>query len=258
MNRYVVGLGSNLGSRMALLRAASARLGGKESIVVEAVSRARASEALVRPGDPPGPLFFNAALVLRTDLRPSELMPVLWSVEAELGRVRGSRWAARTIDLDILLWSGAPMTEPQLTIPHRELASRPFAQATAADLGPIPGIAPLGAVAVAVAVKELPAPTQPATFQHPSPKLRYVAAYDTEDALALAMSVDVPSEPFVPCSAPNAAEFVAAAADHGACAAVIFQLANGVHGALARGPRPGPRFVIGGVRPGECLLERVE
>src|SRR3546814_6706591 len=46
------------------------------------------------------------------------------------------RWGARTLDLDILLWSGGAWSDDRLTIPHPAMAERPFV------LGPLTRIAP--------------------------------------------------------------------------------------------------------------------
>src|SRR3546814_15503266 len=60
----------------------------------------------------------------------------LKAIEAAFGRRIGQRWGARTLDLDILLWSGGAWSDDRLTIPHPAMAERPFV------LGPLTRIAP--------------------------------------------------------------------------------------------------------------------
>ncbi|WP_128891802.1 2-amino-4-hydroxy-6-hydroxymethyldihydropteridine diphosphokinase [Erythrobacter sp. HKB08] len=89
--------------------------------------------------DPVGPSdrrFANAAALLHTDLDPRELLGELKRIERSFGRRRGPRWGARVIDLDIVLWSGGVVAEPDLMIPHLELHRRDFV------LGPAKAIAP--------------------------------------------------------------------------------------------------------------------
>ena len=83
--------------------------------------------------------YANAAAILSTDLSPPDLLTMLQSVEAHFGRIRrGQRWQARTLDLDILLWSGGMWSSdsPALAIPHYAMRERAFV------LGPAQAIAP--------------------------------------------------------------------------------------------------------------------
>ena len=93
-----------------------------------------------------GPDYVNAAALLETDLSPQDLLEVLHKVEAGLGRERRTRWAARTVDIDLiahgqrvlpstkdfLQWYGLPLdqqsqTAPdQLILPHPRMHERSF------------------------------------------------------------------------------------------------------------------------------------
>lgn len=128
----VVGLGGNLGSREAFLLAAERLLAGSPAIVVAA----RSGLYVTPPLGPPQPDFLNAALRLETPLHPRELLPRLLAIEALLGRERRVRWGPRTIDLDILHWSGGDVREPHLIVPHPGLPERPFAIAPLLDVAP--------------------------------------------------------------------------------------------------------------------------
>ncbi len=127
-----VGLGSNLGSREAFLIAAELLLASRDEVRV--VSRSRLY--LTPPVGPPQPDYLNAAIRLSTRLHPRELLPILQEIERLLGRERVVRWGPRTIDLDILYWSGPDVDEPGLQVPHAHLTERGFAMAPLLDVAP--------------------------------------------------------------------------------------------------------------------------
>lgn len=128
--RVVIGLGSNLGDRRALLLRAAGE--------VERLGTGVVASALyeTQPVGPPQPMFLNAALALDTTLEPLALLDALLDIERRLGRVRRQRWGPRTIDLDIL-WSDAGVFDsPRLTVPHPELRRRAFALRPLLDVAP--------------------------------------------------------------------------------------------------------------------------
>jgi 2-amino-4-hydroxy-6-hydroxymethyldihydropteridine diphosphokinase len=79
--------------------------------------------------------YANAAALVESDLDPDELLHHLKGVEREFGRRSGQRWAARVLDLDIILWSEGMWSGAGLTIPHPSFHSRSFV------LGPLCEIA---------------------------------------------------------------------------------------------------------------------
>ena len=129
---FVVGLGSNLGDREATLLRAERILAARQDIDVIARSALYATA----PVGPPQPDYLNAALRLETELSPRELLDVLLEIERLLGRVRAERWGPRTLDLDILFWTGGEVDEPGLRVPHPRLAERAFAVAPLLDVAP--------------------------------------------------------------------------------------------------------------------------
>lgn len=238
--RFVLGLGSNLGSRWALIRAALHRVAAFAE--VEAVGRPRRTEALVLPGEPPGPPFLNGVARLRTSLAPEALLDELHAIEAELGRVRERKWAARTLDLDLLTWDGDPRTTERLSLPHAGLADRPFAQAGIADVG-------------GGEVDDPGAPFAPA----PRHEAGETLAENDADALAWALTVSAPAGDFERLEAPSAAAFVAEVSRRGAGAVVVFELGDRVRGATALGPGPTPPpRALERLRDGRCRLRLVE
>jgi 7,8-dihydro-6-hydroxymethylpterin-pyrophosphokinase len=59
-------------------------------------------------------------------LNPHELLEALQRIEDTMGRVRGSKWGPRIIDLDILLYGQETVEENGLVIPHPHLHKRRF------------------------------------------------------------------------------------------------------------------------------------
>ncbi|MBI4703743.1 MAG: 2-amino-4-hydroxy-6-hydroxymethyldihydropteridine diphosphokinase [Deltaproteobacteria bacterium] len=125
--RWIValGLGSNLGDRLALLRRAAAELGRGGDTVVVARSRVCQSPPA---GGPPQPDYLDAVVLVRTGLDPRSLLARAQRIERALGRCRPEpvRWGPRPIDIDLLWSPGLAVDEPGLTLPHPLLAERPF------------------------------------------------------------------------------------------------------------------------------------
>jgi len=125
MKAYV-GLGSNLGDRLGLLRAARAAIAAAAGTRVTAASRVYET-APVGPGDQ-GP-YLNAAIEVETRLEPRPLLDLLLATERRLGRDRSAeaiRWGPRTIDLDLLLAGDACIEGGALELPHPRLHERAF------------------------------------------------------------------------------------------------------------------------------------
>ncbi len=121
--RVVVGLGANLGDRLASLREAAARASSLGAVL------ARSTVYETEPVGPPQPKYLNAALALETSLAPIALMDALLAIEASMGRVRAEKNGPRTIDLDVLWIDGVAMSTELLVVPHPRLTERAFALA---------------------------------------------------------------------------------------------------------------------------------
>jgi 2-amino-4-hydroxy-6-hydroxymethyldihydropteridine diphosphokinase len=132
MTRFAVGLGSNLGSRAAMIGAAADLLGATPGLTAGARSPLYVTEPLGGQGPP----YYNAALSLEGDVPPAALLERLLEVERWLGRVRTVRFSPRTIDLDLLWASEAVDDPPRLVVPHPALTERPFALAPLLDVAP--------------------------------------------------------------------------------------------------------------------------
>lgn len=130
-----LGLGSNLGDRLATLQRAVDLLGARPGIHVVASSRVWETDPV---GGPPQPDYLNAVVRVQTDLGPLELLAACQHVEAALGRVRDVRWGARTLDVDVLLYGDRQVDEPALTVPHPRMLQRAFVVLPLLELDPDP------------------------------------------------------------------------------------------------------------------------
>ncbi|MGH7271614.1 MAG: 2-amino-4-hydroxy-6-hydroxymethyldihydropteridine diphosphokinase [Polyangiaceae bacterium] len=123
----MIGLGANLGDRLANLRAAAGEIARK--CHVERGSRVYETAPV---GGPTQPAFLNAAMLVTIapdDRAPIALLDALLAIEARLGRTRGERWGPRVIDLDVLWIEGVVVDSPRLIVPHPRLRQRAFALA---------------------------------------------------------------------------------------------------------------------------------
>jgi 2-amino-4-hydroxy-6-hydroxymethyldihydropteridine diphosphokinase len=134
MNTAYLGLGSNLGNRLAFLR------GGRDiladSPAFELVLASGVYETGAVGGPPDNPFFLNAVLEIQTSLDPAALLEVCLAAEDEFGRSRPIRWAPRTLDVDILFYADRVLAEEDLIIPHPRLQERAFVLVPLKEIAP--------------------------------------------------------------------------------------------------------------------------
>ena len=127
-----VGLGTNLGNRLANLSLALEKLAREPGFSFRQVSMAYETEPL----GPPQPRYLNAVAQLGTLLSPRATLQRLQAIEEAMGRIRRERWGAREIDLDLLLFGERKVSEPALTVPHPSLHERAFALVPLCEIAP--------------------------------------------------------------------------------------------------------------------------
>lgn len=142
LHRAYVGMGSNLGDRERTLDEAFAAF----DRIPETRVAVRSSVYVTEPIEPSGEQqdYCNAVAALDTALEPRPLLDALHAIEAQAGRMRHPtlRNAARTLDLDLLLYDDRRIDEPGLSVPHPRLAERAFVLAPLAEIAPdcvVPG-----------------------------------------------------------------------------------------------------------------------
>ncbi len=131
MSDIYLSLGTNLGDRLANLRAAL------DALPPEVVVRAR-SKIYETPawGFEDQPAFLNMAIRADTDLKPEPLLKHLKQLENRLGREPSFHWGPRLIDIDLLFYDALVLDTPQLVIPHPRLQERAFVLVPLADIAP--------------------------------------------------------------------------------------------------------------------------
>jgi 2-amino-4-hydroxy-6-hydroxymethyldihydropteridine diphosphokinase len=82
------------------------------------------------------PWFVNGVVEIATELPSPELLARLLGLEAQFGRERGARDAARTLDLDLLDYDGRECSTSDLVLPHPRLHERRFVLAPLCDIVP--------------------------------------------------------------------------------------------------------------------------
>jgi 2-amino-4-hydroxy-6-hydroxymethyldihydropteridine diphosphokinase len=170
--RAYVGLGSNMGDRIATLRSAVDALRRLPHTQLLDASSVYETTAMGPAGAP----FLNAVVELETQLDPRRLLDALLVIEREHGRVRDTRWGPRTLDLDLLVYldhdgSMVECVAPGLVLPHPRMLERDFV------LAPLSDVAPSLALAGArVDAHLLALPADARTIQAQQPPACYLAA----------------------------------------------------------------------------------
>lgn len=122
-----IGLGSNLGDRLAYLRAALKALSDHPEVSIDFASDVASLYETSPVGGPAGQsAFFNSVVRITTLLSPTNLLDVLLSIEDDLGRKREAHCGQRCIDLDLLLSGDVVSQSDRLTLPHPRLHQRRF------------------------------------------------------------------------------------------------------------------------------------
>ncbi len=132
MNTVFLGLGGNLGDRMQNL-----------SLAVDAISRnvgeIQFGSSIYETGawgNTGQADFLNCVISVLTDLNPIEVLHAIQKIETDLGRIRISRWAPRTMDIDILFYKDEICNSQDLTIPHPLIEKRRFVLLPMTEIAP--------------------------------------------------------------------------------------------------------------------------
>ncbi len=171
----LIALGSNAASRE--ISPADLVLSGIAALSDKLGPDLNRSRLFASPAFPAGsgPDYVNAVIRVATDLPPDRIMAALHQIEADHGRVRGARWASRTLDLDLLAVDDAVLpdaavqtswrtlnlaaqrtrTPDQLILPHPRLQERAFVLVPMMDVAP-DWRHPLLDLTVAAMLAELP------------------------------------------------------------------------------------------------------
>ena len=152
-HRAVLALGGNLGDRLELLQSALDALTDAPGIQPLSISPVYETEPFGGPEESPDakdvssqPAYLNAVALVGTDLTPHQLLVRTQAIEEALHRVRGERWAPRTIDVDIVVYDDLQLQDADLTVPHVRAHERSFVLRPWLDIEPgavLPGKGPI-------------------------------------------------------------------------------------------------------------------
>jgi 2-amino-4-hydroxy-6-hydroxymethyldihydropteridine diphosphokinase len=135
-----IALGSNLGDSLRIVTQAVARLQQRSDLQILRQS----AWYQTAPVGPPQPDYINGCVLVSLApnpggqplLTPHQLLKVLLDLEQQFGRVRGERWGARTLDLDLLLIDALMLHTPTLELPHPRMRERAFVLVPLAEILP--------------------------------------------------------------------------------------------------------------------------
>ncbi len=129
LTRVAIALGSNLGDRAQYLTEALALLA---PVVHDLHVSTLYDTEPVGVGEQPRVL--NAVATGQTSLSARALLDRLLEIERQLGRTRPFPGAARTLDLDLILYGDSVIEEPGLIVPHPRFRERAFVLQPLAEL----------------------------------------------------------------------------------------------------------------------------
>ncbi|MFI6795176.1 2-amino-4-hydroxy-6-hydroxymethyldihydropteridine diphosphokinase [Streptosporangium canum] len=121
--KVVLALGSNLGDRFETLQGALDSLFDAPGLEFVAVSPVYETDPFGGPEQGP---YLNAVVIAQSTLEPRALLDRAQGVENAFGRVRGERWGARTLDVDLITVGDVVSDDPELTLPHPRAHERAF------------------------------------------------------------------------------------------------------------------------------------
>ncbi|HEY5599918.1 MAG TPA: 2-amino-4-hydroxy-6-hydroxymethyldihydropteridine diphosphokinase, partial [Candidatus Manganitrophaceae bacterium] len=128
-----IGIGSNLGDRLALCREAVGRLQENPAIKIIKVSSLYETEPMEFLEQE---WFYNAVVQIQTTAAPDQLLNDCQSIENRLRKKVEFPKGPRTIDLDLLFYDQEVVNRPGLTLPHPAAAERPFVLIPLAEIAP--------------------------------------------------------------------------------------------------------------------------
>ena len=132
MNYVYLLLGSNLGNRQLFIQKAIRYIEEQVAPVIQSSSVYETQSW----GKSDAPDYLNEVLLLQTDMPPRTILEKILAIEIVLGRKREEKWGSRTIDIDILFYGDAIVSEPDLHIPHPELHKRRFTLEPLVEINP--------------------------------------------------------------------------------------------------------------------------
>jgi 2-amino-4-hydroxy-6-hydroxymethyldihydropteridine diphosphokinase len=132
MNKVYLLLGSNQQQPQKQLQLAQKYIAKKIGLI----KRRSSVYQTAAWGNTRQPDFLNQVLIITTALTAAQTMQTILAIEKEMGRIRSKKNAPRIIDIDILFFNKAIITESDLQVPHPQLQNRNFVLVPLNQLSP--------------------------------------------------------------------------------------------------------------------------
>lgn len=124
--RVVLALGGNIGDVPSTFASAIEALIDDARFDVVNVSPILRTLPVLNENQEPQSDYWNAVVLVDTDLTPREVLDVAHELEDAAGRERSEHWGARTLDIDIVDYAGISYDDGVLVLPHIRAHSRAF------------------------------------------------------------------------------------------------------------------------------------
>lgn len=132
VQRFFIGLGSNLGDRHGFLKGVFQAVSAQPDFTNVAIS----SVYETKPVGGDGENYFNAVIAFDSEWDVSSVYEWMMDLESKAGRVRTRVNAPRTLDLDLLFHGSEISGSSRLTIPHARLHERAFVLVPLCEIAP--------------------------------------------------------------------------------------------------------------------------
>ncbi len=130
MNTVYIQLGSNMGNTKGYLQQAHDVIEqGIGKVIKKSSYYNTAAWGNTKQAD-----FLNQIVLIETKLTAAKLIDQTLKIEAEMGRTRSIKNAARIIDIDILFFNKEIIESKMLTIPHPQIQFRRFVLVPLAEI----------------------------------------------------------------------------------------------------------------------------
>lgn len=124
IRQAVIGMGSNLGDRLARLQGGVSALEDTPEVTIVGVSSVYETDPVNAPaGSPP---FLNICVLIDTTLTVHTLLDRALAIEDAFGRERGVPGQPRTLDVDLIVVGDRIADDDQLKLPHPSAHQRGF------------------------------------------------------------------------------------------------------------------------------------
>jgi len=122
MNEVFILLGGNLQDKSKIFEETRKLIGERIGLITK-----QSSVYVTEPWGFQSELFWNQVLIVRTSLKPLEILQQTQTIEKEMGRVKKSdHYEARVMDIDLLFYNDLVLNSSVLTLPHPRMADRKF------------------------------------------------------------------------------------------------------------------------------------